>query len=99
MKKMYHLDIDIFSDYCVRNTVKLDGEVVNKAYFTRSILGIITSSLRANILVQLPGEEMYIVTNDQDCSDSSIYIVDAVAGKAPKSLEDLAEKLAALIKV
>lgn len=93
-----HLDTVIFSDYAIENTVKIGGNVVNKVYFTRDIIKISPSPTLGCILIVMPFENSYTVTDNQASTSDDVYIIDTVDGVAPTSLLDLATKIATLIK-
>lgn len=93
-----HLDIVTSSPYSVENDVKVGGNVINKAYFTRNIIRVLPSPQNNFIAVLLPGDIMYTLTSDQASTSDDVYIVDTVDGIAPTDLLDLASKLNALIR-
>jgi hypothetical protein len=93
-----HLEIETSSDYSIKNIVKINGNIVNNAYFTRNIIKIQPSPQSGFLIVVLPGDTQYLLTNNQDSESADILIVDSVNGVVPSSLLDLASKLNALIK-
>jgi hypothetical protein len=94
-----HLDTITLSADSVKNIVKIGGSTVNEAYFTRNIIKIVPSPSLGVILVVMPFEATYVVTNNQASTADDVYIIDTVDAVAPTSLLDLAAKLAVLIKV
>lgn len=93
-----HIDAVSFSDYALENTVKIGGNIVNKVYFTRNIIKIAPSPTLNCILVIMPFEVTYTVTDNQASTAEDVYIIDTVDGVAPTSLLDLAAKMAVLIR-
>ena len=92
-----HLDI-VTLDYSVQNTVKIGGNVVNIAYFTRNIIKIAPSPTNGFLVAMLPWDATYVLTDDQASTSEEVYIIDTVDRVAPTSLLDLAAKLNAIIK-
>lgn len=93
-----HLDITTISDYAVESSVKVDGNIITKAYFTRNVIRISSSPTNDWLTVLLPNGINYILTHNQGSDNPEIYVVDTVDAIAPTSLLDLAAKLSVLIK-
>ena len=94
-----HLDINgTSSQYSIENDVKIGGNVVNKAYFTRRLVRVQPSPGNNFVTVLLPCDVMYIITHDQTNTDEAVYVVDTVDGVAPTDLLDLASRINDLIR-
>ena len=90
---IYHLDITTYNEYAVANTVKLSGDVVNIAYFTRNFMKVSPSPTSNWIIAKFFDGSQYILTHNQSSTEEEVFIVDTVDGVAPTSLADLALRI------
>jgi len=94
---MIHLDILVKENH-FESAIKIDGNVVNKVYFSRYLIKVTPSPSKNIILVEFGGENSYEITHDQACDDETVYIVDSVDGVPPTTLQGLAATIASAIK-
>lgn len=95
---MIHLEITTVSEFAIKNIVKVNGNIISEAYFTRRIIRIAPKVSENYIISTLDQNILYMLTHDQAHTNEDVYIVDTVNGVAPTSLFDLAEKLSTLIR-